>query len=75
MYVIANSNLKGSFEELQSLVVASKSNVHPTTWEEAIDWIQSYPDVESRKARKILTFGIIYGASDSILNAFVKRPK
>lgn len=71
--IIGSNALKKSFEEVAKLRVLTKSDVTPTNEQEAMEWIKSSTDPESRKARKLLAHGMIYGAGEQSIKSFLER--
>ena len=73
--VVGAKALKKAFETLTDLWELSKSTTPPKNALEAMVWIRSAPDKESRRARKLLSFGMMYGAGPQPINLTIKKLK
>ena len=73
--IVASPALKPVFESVAALQEAAKSGpeAFPTTDVEALAWVRSAPDRESRNARKTLTHAMIYGANPETFAKILNR--
>jgi hypothetical protein len=65
--------LRKSVEEVARLREITKSSTSPTNEKEAMEWSKDSPDAESRKARKLLAHGMIYGADEKPIKSFLEK--